>query len=433
MGLERIVSVTIQSGTVSPSRESFGVPLILGYHTRFAENYRLYSGTAGMISDGFVAADPMFQKASAMFAQNPRPPQIMVGRLPAPATPHTTTLDVANAVSGDTITMNVVSPAGVSTAISVPYNTSVNQTATDLASAIDAISGIAASSATSVVTADADVNGEMWFFEDVAGPCEVLDTTADWGYDTQLDVIKNESDSFYVVTIDVNSDANISDVAAWAVTNKKLAFFGPQVTTPADYDATASPLSSGTNNRAHSTVKKTSRRQFPEDRIVGEFLPFAPGSQTIAHKRPTGLTADNWTETELVALELYNSAFAIEQAGVTTTFHGRAHGGEYIDITRGLDWLEARLKEAVLFVSLNNRKIPYTDSGVQIIVSAIKGVLFTAVAAGVLRPGTVEVTFLKVADIPAADRAARLLTGIEFSAEVAGAIQKTTFTGTVSA
>ena len=179
MTLASIVSVSIQAGTANVSQRGFGTPLILGWHERFAENVKTYTGLSGMISDGFTVNDPVYKMAAAIFSQSPRPERIKVGRLPTPGTPHTVEIDCTGAVSGDTITMTVTSPDGTETDISVPFNTSATQTGTDLATALDAITGLAASSAAGVVTADADNNGEMFFYADITGPASILDVTAD--------------------------------------------------------------------------------------------------------------------------------------------------------------------------------------------------------------------------------------------------------------
>jgi hypothetical protein len=80
MGLESIVNVTITNTTASVSRQGFGVPLVLGYHTRFIERFRAYTTAAAMLTDGFTTSDFEYKAVSAIFAQNPRPVKVIVGR-----------------------------------------------------------------------------------------------------------------------------------------------------------------------------------------------------------------------------------------------------------------------------------------------------------------------------------------------------------------
>ena len=432
--LDSIVSVSIQAGTVSPSRKGFGVPAFVTYHTRFPERFRVYSSVAGMLSDGFTVNDPAYLMAAAAFSQNPRPPRVVIGRLGTPATPHTVTLDTAGIVTGQTITGTVVAPDGTETAISVAFTVSAAATATALASAIDAISGIAASAVGSVVTADADTNGPQWFFENFTN-CAVLDVTADWGFDTELAALALVAD-FYAVAVNVNSAANVTDVAAWVAANKRIAAFAPQASDPGDYTATANALRTGDNDRAFSLVRKNGRRQFSEAGWLGDCLPRDPGTETWAYKSITGSTTDAWTETQINTLDTDNSNYYVEIAAVPVTYPGKAHGGEWIDVVRGLDWLEARIQEAVFGALVNAPKIPYTDGGAQVIASQVKGVLLAAEGTperpGLLEPGSSSVSVPLVADVPSGDRAARHLPNVEFVCRLAGAIHTVTVVGTVN-
>lgn len=436
--IDQIIPVTIAAGTTYPSRAGFGTPLFLAYHTRFVENFRSYTTLSGILSDGFTVNDPAYLMATAAFSQEPSPERVILGRLPEPGSAHVTTLDCSGIVDGQTIAMTVRDSAGNITAVSQAFDTDEDTTATALAALVGAAAGLSAAAVGALVTCTADANGPIFFFEDVSGPCNVLDTTADWGYDTQLGVILNETSAFYAVCIDVNSAANVADVAAWALANDRIAAFGPQATNPAAYNAAVgSALASGGNDRAFSLVKRTARSMFPECAQLGEALPFDPGSQTWSFKTLAGVTPDGWTDTELTTIEASSSNHYTGVSGLSLTRNGTMHGGEYIDVVRGLDWLKARLQERMLALLANNRKVPYTDSGVQLIVNAVREILREAVRKEVLdsafNNGTgFLVTFTKVADIPEADRAARILSGIEFSGRLAGAVHNLPIRGTVS-
>lgn len=432
MSLSSIASVSIQAGTSQPSRRGFGTPLLLGYHTRFAGNVRTYNSLSGMVSDGFTVNDPLYLMASAVFSQNPRPQQIKVGRLPEPTgVPHTVEIDVAGIASGETITMTVRSPDGTETDISVAFDTNSTTTATNLATALDAITGLAASSALSVVTADADNDGEIFFYQDLVN-ATILDVTGDWAYDTQLNAILNEDADFYGVAIDVNSDTNVADVAAWVSSNDRIAAFGPQTNDPADYTSTADALMTGDNDRAFSIVKKTSREYFPECAALGAMLPFDPGSQTWSFKRLTGVPTDGWSASEITTIEADNSNHYTSVAELPMLRNGVTHGGEFIDVQRGIDFIKYRLQEDIVAALANQRKIPFTDAGGQQIFQIIERRLLDAAAKGIITADSIVITVPKVADILAADRAARHFSGVEFQATLQGAIHKVTILGTVS-
>jgi hypothetical protein len=77
---DKIVQISITRETKTPSRQGFGLPLITAYTTVFPERARLYSDTASMITDGFATTDAAYLAAAGEFAQNPAPPQVLIGR-----------------------------------------------------------------------------------------------------------------------------------------------------------------------------------------------------------------------------------------------------------------------------------------------------------------------------------------------------------------
>lgn len=62
----------------------------------------------------------------------------------------------------------------------------------------------------------------------------------------------------------------------------------------------------------------------------------------------------------------------------------------------------------------------------------VKGVLNQAADAGILQKDSIVVTVPRYADIPQADKLARKLPNVKFSALYQGAIHRTTINGTIS-
>lgn len=432
--IDTIVNVAITANTKFPSREGFGIPCFLAFHERFPELSRLYSGTSEMEDDGFTVNDNAHKMATSAWLQNPSLEYIRIGRLPTPPSAQITRLDCSAVVDGETIALSVVSPDGTVTAISVPFDTDAATTGDNLETALGAIVGLGAVNAAGVVDAEADDNGPQFAFADVSGPCNVLDVTGDWAYGTQFGLIQDQDPDFYGVAVDVNSDANITDVAAWAAANGKIAGFGPQVTDPSDYVATANALDDAATGRAFSLVKRTSRAMFPECAWFGECLPYAAGSQTWAFKELAGQTPDAWSTTHRNTLEADNSNHYTKVKNRSITRQGVMHGGEFIDVTRSIDWLLARIQERIFALKINNRKIPFTDSGVQMVVTEVDAQLLIAEdpERAVLSPGETVITSKTIAQLEAADRGNRTLRGIKFRGRLAGAVHKTYIEGTVS-
>src|SRR5579872_3051536 len=80
MSLQDLVNVSISSSTVTPTRPGFGTPMGAVYHTLYTDLARKYSNLAAVVADGFTTASPGYKLAAAMFAQNPAPPAIYLGR-----------------------------------------------------------------------------------------------------------------------------------------------------------------------------------------------------------------------------------------------------------------------------------------------------------------------------------------------------------------
>ena len=116
--------------------------------------------------------------------------------------------------------------------------------------------------------------------------------------------------------------------------------------------------------------------------------------------------------------------------GFNVVRYGAMAGAEWIDIIRGSDWLRARIRERVLGVLVNLKKVPFTDAGMQIIRSQVLAQLRAGIGRGFLS-GDVEPT----CTVPSAnavtdsDKNLRELSGVFFRARTAGAIHKLTVEG----
>lgn len=251
-----------------------------------------------------------------------------------------------------------------------------------------------------------------------------------------LSAIQNEDNSWYGLVADQAMVADFDDIAAWVESAKKLAIFW--ITDADAYDATkttdlASVLKAAAYDRSaviwHATP--ATGADYPDAAWMGEGFPYDPGTSTWAYKTLKGVTPDNIAGKE-TPLQDKNCNYYSEVGGVNITQEGKVASGEWIDIIIGTDWIEARLREAVYSALVNNRKIPYDDSGITLIEGLVKGVLNQAAAAGILQADSIVVTVPRYADIPQADKLARRLPDVKFTALYQGAIHRTTINGTIS-
>lgn len=443
MALSEIVNVSIQAGTVNPARAGFGVPLILAYHDAWATDevraYTTFSSVATDFSSTSATQRTVYLMAAAMFSQDPRPTTIKIGRLAAPATGQVTTIDGNDMASGVDIVGSVTSPDGTVTAISVTWNTSLALTLADLRTDLSAITDLTAGAATSGVMASAADNaGEQFYYDFTTEGVDVRDTSATWAYDTRLDALLNIDPEFYAVMVENNSPVNMDFVARWCLTNDRMCGFGPQYTKPAafvsgEFSAGADYTALMANDAAWGLFTAEPRSTFKEAAWFSNMLPRDPGSATWAYKVLDGIGADTWTPTEraLIEASAHKANHYAAEASIGITRPGKMFGGEWIDVVRGLAWLEARMEERIFAALVNNPKIPYTDSGISIIGAEVSAQLQEAEDRGVIDSGW-TVTLPTAAGQATADRAARILRDLDFAARLAGAIHTVNIAGTVT-
>lgn len=103
----------------------------------------------------------------------------------------------------------------------------------------------------------------------------------------------------------------------------------------------------------------------------------------------------------------------------------------FIDEIHATDWIIARTEEEALGILLNNKRVPFTDAGMEQIASAARTVMQQATRAGLvaldLNPLTgdyepaVEITVPSVFDVPESQRKARIAPAISVRFRYAGA------------
>jgi len=171
---------------------------------------------------------------------------------------------------------------------------------------------------------------------------------------------------------------------------------------------------------------------FPEAAWLGGQLPKDPGSITWKFKTLTGITVDTLTSTEFGNInDNYGNTYQVVGGVNMISSEATVVSGEYIDIIRGTDWLQVNMQADLFSLLVNSDKIPFTNAGG----GAIEGVIrywidrAESSSVGLLVLGGSAIDVPSVADIPVADRAARLFSGITFSGTYAGAVHKITING----
>ena len=158
--------------------------------------------------------------------------------------------------------------------------------------------------------------------------------------------------------------------------------------------------------------------------VAGRCFPAEPGTITFAYKSLNGPSVSKLvTPTATSYLERENINYYTTIGGRNVIIGGQTASGEFIDITRGIDWLSSRIQENVFSYLATLSKIPYTDDGADILINAATEILDQAVGRGVIDQNY-EITKKPIIGIPRTPKSQRVFPDINISVRAAGAIHK---------
>lgn len=414
-----VVNVTVNVADTKITKAGFGIPLIFDLFTvtGFTERVRTYNNLAAVLVD-FTATTKMYKCAAAIFAQDRAPTQIKVGRQDSGDASITTALGVINTEDSDFY------------CVVTPYKTKAN---------LLLIAAWAETNQKIFLCNSEDADVITTVATDVATALKVYNRTGYmWHHQSGVDVTgATYTIASSVVTIDQTAHGlKIGDPVTFLGSAGVLKIDGDNIvgTVP---DANTYTFITTLANQASATVNYFARYTFPEAAWVGLMLSSDPGSETWKFKTLTGVVPvprTSLTSTEEANALSKNANLYTPLAGVGATHEGTMGTGRYIDIQRGIDWIEARIGEAVLTRLLNSPKIPYTDGGATILEGEIEKILDQAVNQNILGPllddsgDFYRITVPKVKDQSTTDRASRYFPGITAQAQMAGAIHSLAIT-----
>lgn len=430
MSLNEIVNVQINVENVAVSRASFGTMMHLGLHKNFTERVRIYTGVQGLLDDGFAASSVEVAVATAVFSQEITPTSIKIGRRQSDQTVITVSTVADN--TDYTVTVD-----------GVPYTIDSGVAATNITIAAALTAAIDPADPTVDITDNLDgtfdidptVPSTAYAVELTANLTGVVDVTGAETLTAAIAAIKVIDDDWYALTSESHLVADILEVATLIEADKKIYAYS---------SAEAAIITSGTGDifstlsalnfaRSAGLYDPDADSAYPEAAWLGVMLPKDPGSATWAFKTLVGQDADTITPTESANARGKNGNTYETIGGVDITRYGTSAEGEYMDITRGVDWLESRLQERIYSKLVSSDKIPYTEQGVAIIEAEIRAQLRDAIAAGVVADSPeFTITTPVVANISPVVKATRALPTITFTATLQGAIHNITVIGSVT-
>jgi hypothetical protein len=439
MSLDDLVKINVSASTATPTKPGFGTILIAAQKlpAAFVSRVRRFGSLTEMTDFGIAVTDPVYLCAQKLKAQNPATADFLVGKRLNKVT-QTVTLTCTSAVQGDTYQITVGSTTYTRT---VPGSSTTTAEATALAALIDAHLAVTATAVGPVVTVTNTTAGELVNLKDWTDNIQFKDVTADGGSGglaADLAAIKAATNQdWYGLALDSQSEAEINIAALFVETEKKI--FSPNNSDWGCGDAsTTTDVMSDIKTAAYSrTGVLWSRRELLSYSgpawMAKQFAGAKPGEDTWKFKTLAAINADELTAAERAAVKGKNGNFYSPVSGINITEDGKSGSGEWLDVVRFVDWQRAEIQFRIFSALVNNKKLPYTDNGIEAIGAIIKSALEAGVDQGGLDPGTVSVVIPKVSGIPSATRATRKLSGVKFSAKLAGAIHELEIDGTLAA
>lgn len=238
------------------------------------------------------------------------------------------------------------------------------------------------------------------------------------------------------VAAETLTNQQIEDAAEWAENNKRLfGFSWPTGSIPVDiseYDHTFAIFSG-------NVPEDATRNAYIHVALMAKCFGYDNGSETWAFKNLKRMSPSSLTNAEVTALRESNANFYQTYADKDLTMDGVTGSGEWIDVIRFVDWLQGRLQQRAVEFFAANPKVPFTDAGITGVHNFVTSVLEEGQAFGGIAPTQYDesgeevpgftVTVPLARSVSEADRKARYLRNVKFTANLAGAIHKVQIVG----
>lgn len=243
---------------------------------------------------------------------------------------------------------------------------------------------------------------------------------------TALNTLIETNNDWYFLTCTNNSDEVVQELAKWTDTQMKVFFITTQNL----------GLSALMENENTAVYYHDDKEDFIAEGLVAIGAVNDPGSITFKFKTVNGSKPANINTTELNQIHKDSGNSYIRKMGVLQTTEGKMTNGEYIDIVMGVHWLQSKMEEELMYLAVNNKKIPYSNEGISMIVGVITFVLQRGSDMGIILKdendkAVYDIKVLKREEVPQNDVANRVYKGITWNAKLEGAIHLSNINGTV--
>lgn len=444
--LDQLINIQISQQTSAVPQASFSIPLIVGPTSPTSGGPAVvYTSPAGMLTNGYTTGSPEYVYALEMFEQPFTPTEFVVAHRAA-AVEQIDTLMVATVTTGHAyaFTMN-----GVVISYTASGGDSYAQILAGLQAAVTSAFPtpvvtmvISGSGSGSELTLTSSVPGQAVTYSAIDVLLTHVAVTPNYGIQNDINAIIAANDLWYGMCLTQGTDADILQAAALIQSLKKI-FIAVSSTSAI---ATSSSTDIGSVMKAKTYTRSalifTSEPSEGKDAgWLGGQLPAVPGSNNWAFKTLVGCTPDNLSANQqsiligdpVAGVAGKNVNIYQTVGGVNITQMGTMASGQFIDITVGVDWLESTLQTNIYTALVQSQKIPYTDIGTSILISAVRAAIDLGITNGLIDGNSpVVISAPSVLSVPSSQRANRIAPTISFSCRLAGAFNAAQVSGTVT-
>lgn len=448
MSIQNIVNVQISRQTSVPSRAGFGTGAFLANDTTLSNPAKSYASTAEMTADAELTGSVALLAGAAYFGQQISPPKLTIIRQSTADVAQISTLVFSADLVADNSTLATIDGVDETAVVFI----------TDMATTLTAIAvEIAGNAAVATAVSDGTDTITVTFTDFVAhvitaavtlGASQATVTSANTTNAQAVQTLTQALDAgvaynndWYGLGIYSRLSADIDTVSThiqgYGSANPKIYFAqnkNPLILDSGDATDIASVLQAKANFRT-SVWYHSDDAEYLEMGLIGGQLPTDPGSITWAYKTVSGVTVDTLTDGQKSAAHAKACNTYTTEASVNITEEGKVSDSpfEWIDVIRGVDWIQVNMTADLFSLLVNLPKLPYDSRGLGSIKGTIQNTLSVAQTMGILSTDTQPVVFVPdLANISAADKGNRVLNGVTFTGILAGAIQKINVLGTVT-
>lgn len=445
--IKDIVVVNITRETARILRQGFGIPLILAPIKEFYDRVMTFADPDELLDAGFTTADAVYKMALAMYSQTLSPEQFKVGRkyedvnaiqkIVFSATPDAGTFKIkvgaetTAAIAFDDVAADVKAALELLTGVtSVTVTGSISTTG--LTIEFTGVDGLKHWALVEVEDNTLEISGD-----DVSAvPSVVQYGSAEETWSEAFVAVKEFDNTWYGLLTTSRTKADIIELAALVEAYDKLFGFesnDSDVITSATDDVFSS-LKALNYDRTFG-IWSENTGEYHDAAWMGLELPKDAGSSNWAFKSLSGVTPSDLSTTAIGYLKDKNANYFEEVGGVNIiSSNAVVASGEYIDIIHGTDALHAGIGEDVFEVFIDNEKIPYTDDGITLIRTPLENKLLERSDRpyNLLVKSSIKINQPAASAVSSADKNARFLRNLTFSATYQGAINKVQIDGKLS-